>query len=148
MGRRTVRPMMCALAVGVVLGGVGVRTLPAAPPVVVREAAATTSSFLPACPHFSHAADGAVGPIFCTIDNPRALSYYAKALKPLLALGPHAKSGQVQIQLSKEMRGGGPHGQRLTGTIPIQCQVFQLAAHRWRWGFLYTPPDCPPPPNP
>jgi hypothetical protein len=148
MARRNFWLMACVLGVGVTLGSAGTRLLGASvPSIVIRDATTRTAAFVPACPHFSHAADGAVGPIFCTIDNPLALNYYAKALKPLLALGPNARPGRVQIQLAKEMRGGGPNGQRLTGTYPIQCQVFQLAAHRWRWSFLYTPPNCPPPPN-
>jgi hypothetical protein len=134
----------CALVGGVALGSFGVGV---GAPVVVREAATSAPAFAPACPHFSYGADGTAGPIFCAIDNPAALHYYAAALKPLIALGPNATPAQVQSKLAWEMRHGGPHGEVLTGTLPIQCQVFQLAAHYWRWSFPYAPQYCSLPPN-
>jgi hypothetical protein len=115
-------------------------------PVVVRSASAT-QAFVPECPHFDRGADGTVGPIFCTVDNPAALRYYAAALRPLIALGADARPGRVRSVLAWEYRHGGPHGEALTGTLPIQCEVFQLASHYWRWSFSYTPQYCAPPPN-
>jgi hypothetical protein len=102
-------------------------------------------SFEPKCPHTAYGADGTIAPIFCTIDDPVALNYYARALKPLLVLGP--RPTQVKSVLAWEFHHGGPNGEALTGTYPIQCQVFQLAAHYWRWHFSYAPPHCPLPPN-
>jgi hypothetical protein len=147
--RRTASLIGCALVGGVALGSVGGGLVAgtSAAPVAVREAATSTPDFAPACPHFSYGADGTAGPIFCTIDNPAALHYYAAALEPLIALGPNATPGQVQSKLAWEMRHGGPDGDVLTGTLPIQCQLFQLAAHYWRWSFFYTPQYCSLPPN-
>jgi hypothetical protein len=108
-------------------------------------ATSTESAIVPACPHISFAVDGTIGPLFCTIDNPVALRYYAAALKPLLALGPNTTPGQVEAVLASEFRVHNGHA--LTGTYPIQCEVFQLAYHRWRWSFFYAPPDCPRPSN-
>jgi hypothetical protein len=149
MRRRILGPMAGMLALGIVLGVAGARLLGSSPTaqVVIRETATSAPAFVPACPHFSYGADGTAGPIFCTIDNPVALKYYAAALKPLLALGANASPGQVQSKLAWEMRHGGPGKEVLTGTYPIQCQVFQLAAHYWRWSFSYTPPYCSIPPN-
>jgi hypothetical protein len=148
MSRRAIGRVASVLAIGILLGAAGTRALGTpSTRLVVRDAAASTPAFVPACPHFSYGADGTAGPIFCTIDNPAALHYYALALKRLLALGPNASPGQVQSVLAWENKHGGPHGEVLTGTYPIQCQVFQLAAHYWRWQLFYAPPDCSIPPN-
>jgi hypothetical protein len=144
--RRLVVPLAC-IVVGIVLGVAGTARLFSTPAtrVVVRAAAATAPVFVPACPHLAYGADGTIGPLLCTIDNPVALKYYATALKPLLALGPNANPAQVENVLAQEFRVHNHHA--ITGTYPIQCQVFQLAAHRWRWRFFYAPPYCSLPPN-
>lgn len=134
--RRLLLPVVCILA-GTAIGVTATRALDRSQPaVVVRAASASTPSFVPACPKLFYAVDGTISPLFCTIDNPTALKYYAKPLKPLLALGPNASPLAVENELKKNFA--------LTGTFPIQCEVYQLAQHRWGWNFAVGPvvPHC------
>ena len=57
----------------------------------VGEAASTEAQALvPPCAHASYGADGNMGPLFCVIDNPIALRYFAPMAKRTFALGPNA----------------------------------------------------------
>ena len=89
------------------------------------------SRFTPACPHASYDADGTMGPVFCVIDNPVALRYYASAGRHTLALGPNATPTQVAKALIADRRSA--------GTLPILCSVYRLAAWREQWKFGVSP---------
>jgi hypothetical protein len=100
---------------------------------------ATGPTILPACPQTTYAVDGTIGPLFCTIDDPVALSWYAKPLRPLLALGPNASPGAVGTALQATLK---------HSSYPQLCQIYGLAARAERWHFAVDPvavtadPDC------
>lgn len=56
-----------------------------------------------------------MGPLFCMIDNPVALRYFAPGAKHTFALGPDANPGQVYDALIADY----DHG----GTGPILCSI-------------------------
>lgn len=70
-----------------------------------------------------------MAPVTCKIDNPVALSYFARGLRPLLALGPDATPHAVYAEVAKERQSG------LLPSLPIMCQVFELAANAEQWSF-------------
>lgn len=85
----------------------------------------------PSCPHASYGADGDMSPLFCVIDNPVALQYFAKEGPHTFALGPNASPGQVVSAVAAD--------RRQAGTIPILCSVYRLAAWREHWSFGISP---------
>ncbi len=87
----------------------------------------------PSCPHASYGADGNMGPLFCVIDNPVALRYFAPMAKRTFALGPNAAPIQVAAALVADYR----HG----GTEPILCSIYQLAQWRNHWSFGISAAD-------
>ena len=89
--------------------------------------AAGRSAPAPACPRPQYGADGTMGPLFCVIDNPLALRYYAKVGGHTLALGPDTPPWRVVSALEADYK----HG----GTNPIMCSVYRLAAWRNQWNF-------------
>lgn len=89
--------------------------------------AAGTPNPTPACPRPLYGADGTMGPLFCVIDNPLALRYYARVGRHTFALGPDASPPAVVSALEADLK----HG----GTIPITCSVYRLAAWRNQWNF-------------
>ena len=91
-------------------------------------ASSSTSSFAPPCPHPVYGADGTMGPLFCVIDNPLALRYYAASGRHTFALGPDATPTQVVAALKKDF-----------STLPITCSVYRLAAWRNHWSFGVSP---------
>lgn len=107
-----------ALTIGLMATGVGAG----------RSAAA--SAYAPACPQASYGADGNMGPVFCMIDNPVALKYFAPMAKRTFALGPNATPNSVQASLVADFK----HG----GTLPILCSIYQLATWRNHWRFPYS----------
>jgi len=88
------------------------------------------SQLVPPCPHVSYGADGNMGPLFCVVDNPLALRYFASIGRHTFALGPDASPGEVAQGLSADYK----HG----GTGPIMCSIYQLAAWRNHWHFGVT----------
>jgi len=72
-----------------------------------------------------------MSPLFCMIDNPLALSYFASEGQRTFALGPDATPGQVVSALTADYK----HA----GTVPILCSVYQLAAWRNHWSFAVSP---------
>ena len=90
-------------------------------------AAASTQTILPPCPQTRYAADGNMSPLFCVIDNPKALSYFASTAKRTFALGPDASPPEVVDALVADYK----HG----GTGPTLCSIYQLAAWRNHWKF-------------
>jgi hypothetical protein len=84
-------------------------------------------AYRPPCPHASYGADGNMAPIFCMVDNPLALHYYGRMAKHLFALGPNANPQQVVAAAAAD--------HRTTGTLPILCQSYRLAAWREHWQF-------------
>jgi hypothetical protein len=82
----------------------------------------------PPCPPPSYGADGNMGPIFCVIDNPVALRYFAPMAKHTFALGPDADPGQVVRALNADYV-----------SAPTACSIYQLAAWRNQWHFGISP---------
>jgi hypothetical protein len=90
------------------------------------ERTTTTTTIVPACPHAQYGVDGTLGPIFCVIDNPVALRYYAPEARHTFALGPSATPSQDINAVVADH----PHG-----TEPILCSIYRLAAWRNHWSF-------------
>jgi hypothetical protein len=90
-------------------------------------ASADAEALIPACPQPHYYADGNMGPLFCVIDNPVALHFYAPLGKRTFALGPDATPGQVGEALIDDYN---HHA-----TEPELCAVYQLAAWRYHWRF-------------
>ena len=88
---------------------------------------------VPPCPHPSYGANGNMGPLFCVIDNPMALRYFAPIAKHTFALGPDASPEDVTAALAADLK----HG----GTGPIICSIYQLASWRNHWHFGISPVD-------
>lgn len=80
----------------------------------------------PSCPQARYGVDGTMGPVFCVVDNPVALSYYAKLGKHLFALGPSASPDQVVSAIRAD---------RGNSTLPILCETYRLADWREQWRF-------------
>ena len=78
----------------------------------------------PLCPQAKYGVDGTMGPVFCVVDNPVALHYYAPMGKHLFALGPNATPQQVIAAARADY-----------STEPILCEVYRLAAWREHWAF-------------
>jgi hypothetical protein len=89
--------------------------------------AADAANLVPPCPHAGFGADGNMGPLFCVIDNPVALRYFAPMGKRTFALGPDATPGEVTSALVADFK----HG----GTLPILCSIYQLASWKNHWRF-------------
>jgi hypothetical protein len=70
----------------------------------------------------------ATSELFCVIDNPVALRYFAASGRHLFALGPNATPGQVLAALKRDL-----------STLPITCSVYRLAAWRNHWHFGVSP---------
>jgi hypothetical protein len=69
-----------------------------------------------------------MGPLFCVIDNPLALRYFAHLGRHTFALGPDASPTQVVNALKQDYT-----------TNPITCSVYRLAAWRNHWQFGISP---------
>jgi len=82
---------------------------------------------VPPCPHPSYGADGNMGPLFCMIDDPVALRYFAPMAKHTFSLTPSATPEQVAAALVADYK----HA----GTEPILCSIYQLADWRNHWSF-------------
>jgi hypothetical protein len=89
------------------------------------------ATIVPTCPHATYGADGNMGPLFCVIDNPLALSHFASVGRRTFALGPNASPGHVAAALVSDYKQG--------GTEPILCSVYRLAAWRNHWRFGVSP---------
>jgi hypothetical protein len=89
-----------------------------------------SAPYVPACPHASYGADGNMGPLFCVVDNPIALTYFAKQGRHVFALGPNATPWAVAHALHLDYSTG-----------PITCSIYQLAAWREHWSFGIPPTD-------
>jgi hypothetical protein len=89
---------------------------------------ADAETLAPSCPQTSYGADGNVGPLFCVIDNPVAVRYFAPMAKRTFALGRDATPGQVSEALIADFR-------RQKMGLPMLCSVYQLAAWRNHWRF-------------
>ena len=85
-----------------------------------------TSPLTPPCPQARYGVDGTMGPVFCVVDNPVALHYYAPMGKHLFALGPNASPDQVFAATRADFN---------HSTEPILCEVYRLAAWRNHWHF-------------
>ena len=85
----------------------------------------------PPCPHPSYGADGNMAPLFCVIDNPLALRYYAKDAPHLFALGPNANPQQVVAAAVAD--------RPKAATIPTLCAAYRLIAWRDKWQFGISP---------
>ncbi len=109
----------CVVSVAITLGVVAAAT---------TSASTTPAPFSPACPSPGYGADGDMGPLFCVIDNPVALRYFAALGRHLFALGPNATPGQVLAALERDL-----------STLPITCSVYRLAAWRNHWHFGISP---------
>jgi hypothetical protein len=79
-------------------------------------AAANGEPLVPPCQHAAYGADGNMGPLFCVIDNPVALRYFAPMAKRTFALGPDAPPWQVTSALLADFK----HG----GTLPTLCSIY------------------------
>jgi hypothetical protein len=96
-------------------------------------AIADAETLVPSCLHATYGADGNMGPLFCVIDNPVALRYFAPMAKRTFALGPDATPTQVSDALVADTRAG--PGQRWKLGLPMLCSVYQLAAWKNHWRF-------------
>jgi hypothetical protein len=96
--------------------------------IIAATGLAASRPFAPACPRPTFGADGNAGPLFCVIDNPFALRYFAKIGRRTFALGPDASPSQVVAAIEGDYRHDG-------GTNPIMCSVYRLAAWRNQWHF-------------
>jgi len=92
---------------------------------------AEAETLVPSCPQPHYYADGNVGPLFCMIDNPIALRFYAPLGKRTFALGPDADPGQVYNALIDDYK--------RHATVPELCAVYQLAAWKNHWHFGSSP---------
>jgi hypothetical protein len=94
--------------------------------------ASTASSvgFVPGCPQPLYTADGNLSPLFCKIDNPRALKFYARITPRLFGLGRSAPPGQVVLALRADHK---------HATNPQLCSAYKLLAWRWHWHFGVDP---------
>lgn len=75
------------------------------------------------CPSLSYGVDGSVAPVSCTIPSPAAVAWAKKADPGLFRLGPNASPQQVQTAVQPG------------GTIPIECELYQLGQLINRWTF-------------
>jgi hypothetical protein len=102
-------------------------------PGTARHDVASAQSYSPPCPQASYGVDGTMGPIFCVVDNPVALRYYAKGGSHLLSLGPNATPQQVTTAGVTDYR---------HSTEPILCETYRLAAWREHWQFGISVSDA------
>ncbi len=96
-------------------------------PVTAGAADLATPNISPPCARPSYGADGNMSPLFCVIDSPLALRYFASIGRHTFALGPDATPGDVAAALEADYK----HG----GTGPIMCSIYQLATWRNHWHF-------------
>jgi hypothetical protein len=96
----------------------------------VLAANANTDTFVPPCPQARQSADGNMSPLFCVIDNPAALRFYAPLGRQTFALGSNAGSSQVVSALIADYN--------RHATEPELCAVYRLAAWRERWHFGFS----------
>lgn len=89
---------------------------------------AEAETLVPSCPQAHYFADGNVGPLFCVIDNPLALRFYASVGKRTFALGPNADPEQVYKALIDDTY-------KSHATVPELCAVYQLATWKNHWRF-------------
>jgi len=94
---------------------------------------AQTAAFTPPCPQVGYGADRNMDTLFCVVDNPVALRYFAPMAKRLFALGPNANPQQVVAAALAD--------RRTTGTLPILCSSYRLAAWREHWQFAVSAAD-------
>lgn len=97
---------------------------------------ADAETLVPSCPHASYGADGNMGPLFCVIDNPIAVRYFAPMAKRTFALGPDASPSQVVDALVADTKAGSARRWKLS--LPILCSIYQLAAWKNQWRFPYS----------
>jgi hypothetical protein len=93
-------------------------------------ASSSSSQLTPPCPSPDYGADGSMGPLFCVVDNPVALHYYAHLGRHVFALGPDATPEQVIAAVKKDY-----------STNPITCSVYRLAAWKNQWHFAISPAE-------
>lgn len=112
----------------VALSGVAV-FVTAHPPTGAAQVPSTNSAqFLPPCPHTEYGVDGNMSPLFCVIDNPLALRYFASMGRHTFALGPDATPEQIASALRADDTPRIP--------LPILCSIYQLASRRNQWGVI------------
>ena len=80
----------------------------------------------------SYAADGNASPLFCPSGeiNRLAWKYFADLNLLVMALGPNAKSSDVEAAVASDLNGS---------TGPIECSAYQLAAVYYGWTFGSDP---------
>lgn len=80
------------------------------------------------------AVDGTAGPLKCANGGLNALAwqYYAKFNLQIMAAGPNATPGQVQVAMCTDLHGNNT-------TVPKEQQAYQLAARYYGWQFAFTP---------
>jgi hypothetical protein len=93
-------------------------------------AAREDAALQPPCAQAGYGADGDMSPLFCVVDNPVALRYFAPMGKHLFALGPNANPQQVVAAAVAD--------RKTTGTLPILCSTYRLAAWREHWQFAVS----------
>lgn len=95
--------------------------------VIGAAATANAPAFIPLCPQAGYGADGNMGPLFCVVDNPVALRYFAPMARQTFALGPDATPAEVTNALVADFK-----------TLPTLCSIYQLAAWKNQWHFPYS----------
>jgi hypothetical protein len=93
-------------------------------------AAVAAEAFAPPCPHAFYGENGNMSPLFCMVDNPLALRYFAPMARRTFALGPNATPGEVTVALISDYV-----------TWPTLCSIYELAAWRNQWRFRVSPID-------
>lgn len=99
-------------------------------------ATANAPAFIPPCRQTSYGADGNMGPLFCVVDNPVALRYFAPMARHTFALGPDATPEEVTNALVADTKPGS--GKRWKLGLPMLCSIYQLAAWKNQWHFAYS----------
>lgn len=90
-------------------------------------ASANAAVLIPPCRQAGYGADGNMGPLFCVVDNPVALRYFAPMARQTFALGPDATPEEVTNALVADFK-----------TLPTLCSTYQLAAWKNQWHFPYS----------
>lgn len=120
---------MIGTIVGLLIGvvaGVGFTSHGARP----RSAASAETAALPPCPSPQYSVDGNISPLFCKIDNPRAIAFYKPIFPRLFALGRDASPQQIYLALKRDEH---------HATIPEMCSAYALWQWRWHWRFAINP---------
>jgi hypothetical protein len=126
---------VAALAAGVVIGAAAMTlhqpgTASAAPP--DKHAPPKAAAYVPSCPRPVYSANGNVSPLFCKIDNPVALQFYARLAPGLFALGASATPQQASAALASSVT-------FRHATNAEACAAYQLAAWWKQWKFAVDP---------